>query len=796
MNATIFKSIRETDAPFYRTVDYVINRIREGKSKDLVKKIREEKNKDERNKLKKELPAICFSGEFTRREDNAIIRHSGFICLDFDGFEKKAEMLSKKEELMKDKYTYSVFISPSGDGLKLLVKIPADETNHKSYFKALERYYESEHFDRSCSNVSRVCYESYDPLVFHNPDSKLWERMDDEEGKTIDHPQDKYTIVVGDKNEVVRRLRLWWDRNYGMVVGERNRNVYILAAAFNDYGVPKELAHYVLQEFQCNDFPLSEIKTTVESAYKKEHNFNTKFFEDKEAIDSIKNKIRKGVPKKEIRSQLRESNVGDAAIEAVISRIEDDSAINEFWTKGDKGSVKIIHYQFKEFLEENGFYKYCPHGSTSYVFVKVENNLISNTTEEEIKDYVLNYLMRLDDMSIYNHFADKTRYFKEDFLSMLSTVDVYFIDDDKENSYIYYRNCAVRVTCDSVVPIDYLDLGGYVWKDQVIDRDFQICEHYDCDFKKFISNIAGSNKDRIRSVESTIGFLLHQYKNPGYCPAVIINDEVISENPEGGTGKGLFVSAVAKLKKSVSIDGKSFNFEKSFPYQTVSADTQVIVFDDVRKNFDFERLFSIITEGITREKKNKDAIRIPFAKSPKVVITTNYAIKGKGNSFERRKWELEFKQFYNKDFTPEHEFGHRLFDDWNEDEWCKFDNYMINCLKNYLCFGFVRSDFKNLKVRKFIAETDHNFWDWMSDPQNHLVRFDERLYKQALYDGFVTENPDYGLRGKTSISMNRFYKWLQAYGIFATGVEPEEGRDHMGRWIKYTKMEDIDLDEI
>jgi hypothetical protein len=61
-------------------------------------------------------------------------------------------------------------------------------------------------------------------------------------------------------------------------------------------------------------------------------------------------------------------------------------------------------------------------------------------------------------------------------------------------------------------------------------------------------------------------------------------------------------------------------------------------------------LFSAITEGITIEKKNKDAIRIPFSFSPKIVITTNYAIKGRGNSFLRRKVELELTSFYNKDF--------------------------------------------------------------------------------------------------------------------------------------------------
>ncbi len=85
-----------------------------------------------------------------------------------------------------------------------------------------------------------------------------------------------------------------------------------------------------------------------------------------------------------------------------------------------------------------------------------------------------------------------------------------------------------------------------------------------------------------------------------------------------------------KVKRVADINGKSFSFDKSFAYQTVSADTQILVFDDVQKNFKFENLFSIITEGITLEKKNKDAFKIPVSKSPKILITTNYTIGGVG----------------------------------------------------------------------------------------------------------------------------------------------------------------------
>ena len=579
--------------------------------------------------------------------------------------------------------------------------------------------------------------------------------------------------------------------------GQRNQNCYILAMALNDFGINKSLASYVLNQYATADFPLKEIQVTIDSAYKHTANFGTKYYEDEERVNQIKAKLRRGVSKKEIRLQLQDSQLDGDTIEAVLSKVEEENAKQTFWTKNDKGVIRIVHILFKQFLEDSGFYKYCPEGGKNYVFVKVTNNLIDHTSEKEIKDFVLNHLLELDDIMVYNYFADNTRFFKEEFLSMLSTIDIYFIEDTKDSAYLYYKNCAVQITKDEIIPIDYLDLGGYVWKDHVIDRNFSMCNVTKrCDYKQFIRNICGDDEGRILSMESTIGFLLHGYKNLSFCPAVILNDEVISDNPEGGTGKGLFMNALSRMKKVVTIDGKSFTFERSFAYQLVSADTQILVFDDVKKHFDFERLFSVVTEGLTLEKKNKDAIKIPFSKSPKIAITTNYAIKGSGNSFARRKWELELHQYYSKAYTPLDEFGKLMFGDWNDDDWCEFDNYMIGCLKSYLDTGLVKSKFVNLKIRQLSAETSHDFIEWCGlvdgQQRNTSLETGIRLYKNDLYHDFISEYPDYGPKAKMTISRTKFYKWLVSYAIYKEGVIPEEGRDLQGRWIIIHKKKEVE----
>ena len=789
MEITIFKDIKDTAQPFYRDVNTILERIQEGSSQDIVRSIRGEKDKEVRNKLKQSLPAICFSGKFTKRNDASLVEHSGIMCLDFDGYESDKLLLEQKELLTKDKYTYSVFISPSGLGLKVLVKIPAEEDNHKNFFSSLEKHYNSEYFDKTCKNLSRVCYESYDPLIFINEQSSVFNTITEHEYQEVIKHKGVQTIPVTDENKIVEILTKWWERKYGLVSGERNQNVYILASAFNDFGVNKTLAEYIMGNFSSEDFSINEVKRTINSAYSQTQNFGTKYYEDEEKVNKVKQQLRRGVAKLDIKQSMQgETNVPDSVVGSVIERLQEEQSEQKFWSKSDKGVIKIIHISFKKFLEENGFYKFSPEGSKNYVFVKVTNNLIDHTSEKEIKDFVLEYLLDVEDISVYNYFAENVKYFREEFLTLLGSINVYFIADTKDNAYLYYNNCAVKVTKKDIIPIDYLDLGGYVWRDHVIDRVFDICDVNDCDYETFVANISGNTEKRIRSMHSTIGYMLHGWKNLSYSPAVILNDELISENPEGGTGKGLFMNGLGKMKKLVVIDGKSFNFEKSFAYQLVSADTQILCFDDVKKHFDFERLFSVVTEGLTLEKKNKDAIKIPFSRSPKIAITTNYAIKGAGSSFERRKWELELSQYYTKEYTPLVEFGKLMFGEWDDNEWCQFDNFMVRCLQLYLDKGLLKSDFVNLATRKFSAQTCHEFIEWcgvIGNQDNIKLVAGNRIYKNDLYLDFIDENPDFAPKSKMTISRNKFNKWLQSYSQFKFRINPLEGRDMIGRWIQF-----------
>lgn len=110
-----------------------------------------------------------FSGEFSERSDDALFEHSGFIVLDFDHINVE----SSKKLLSTDTYVYACWVSPSGDGLKALVRITNPE-RHRDHFRALRTYFHKQYdleVDESGINESRACFESYDPDLMINEDS-------------------------------------------------------------------------------------------------------------------------------------------------------------------------------------------------------------------------------------------------------------------------------------------------------------------------------------------------------------------------------------------------------------------------------------------------------------------------------------------------------------------------------------------------------------------------------------------------------------------------------------------------
>lgn len=775
---SVFKQLLNSkDIPYNISIEKVVERIKTGKSKDIVNSIRSEKDKSISSKIKSTLPCIMFAGTFSQRNGNGLTEHSGLMCVDFDKYENDEVMNNHKKLLLNNPHFLLLFVSPSGNGFKGVVKIPeSTKETHPKYFAEFQKKFDFDNWDKSCSNVDRVCFESYDPDIYVNYDALVFEPELIDKGFEVS--QRVPLIPITDEDKIIEKIIAFnWGKDF--IEGEKNNYVFDLAGAFCEYGISQGTAEsYLYNNIIAGSCSDEQAKlNTIKSAYRK-RNFDSKYFEDYSKIDKIKVDLKKG--KEEI---IKKYKISEDVFEELKENIEHE----DFWfisyDKNGNEKVTIDPLKYKFFLERNGFKKHYPNGSQKPTWVFIQSNKVKITSVELIKDFVLDYLLNKKEFEVWNYCAKYQNLFSENFLLMLDSIDLTMLNDTREKSFIAYNNGVLEVTKKEIKLIDYIDIDFYIWQENIIDRDFVFTKSNDNDYKKFIYNI--SNKEPL-PIECTIGYLISTYKNRSNNKAIILNDEVISDNPEGGTGKGVFVQGISQIRKSSIIDGKMFDGKKSFAYQTVSLDTKILVFDDVVKNFNFEEKFSLVTEGLTLERKNKDAIKLNVHDSPKVIISTNYAIRGEGNSHDRRRYELEIAQYYGKNLTPEDEFGRQLFDDWNVSDFNNFDNYIIYCLQLFLNNGLVVQNAKNIKMRKFIAETSMEFYEFIKERDN--VPFNTMNDKKIYFDKFCEEYPDF----RKFLTRKRFNIWVQKYANFLN-LNYSSGNTNGLQWFKLETNEDVEL---
>ena len=447
-------------------------------------------------------------------------------------------------------------------------------------------------------------------------------------------------------------------------------------------------------------------------------------------------------------------NAAKEALKKKFKMVDDD-----FWSTTQNGAYNLNNFKFKTFLDNNDFFKHSPEKNGTFQMIKKEGIFLNEVFEKDIKDFVLDYITDNDKPEgVYNLMSGNLKFFKREFLGILTSKNVSLLKDDKDSAYLFYTNCIVKVTKDKKEILSYADMDLSIWRDQVINRDFKKIDHHKSEFRTFIWNIAGKDKNKYKAFQTVIGYLLHSYKDRSNNKAIIFNDEAISDVPNGRSGKGLFWNAMGHLKKVQSLDGKTFDFQNKFPYQNVSTDCQILVFDDVKKKFNFENLFSVITEGITIEYKGKDSIKLDVTSSPKIIITTNYTISGNSASFNARKYEVEMANTFNDKFTPVDLFGHELFNDWDEDQWASFDNYCQECIQIYLNVGLIEMPTINLNFRKILDDISSEMYYFFEDLKEDTYY----SVKEQMYDSFCNAFPDkknYITQNSITINFKKFCEY-------------------------------------
>jgi hypothetical protein len=709
MRISLFNNITSTTPKIASTdVFKVLDSIKDGTYRNQIAKLRVENDKETRSKLKANLNYVTFAGTFSTRSNANLKQHSGLACLDFDNV---GDLDGLIKHVNGDEFTFSSFISPSGTGLKVLIKIPLVDNNddYQDYYIELIKHY-SMYFelDNSTKDIARACFLSYDEDLYLNVNSRTFT---DKYNKPLPVKKEIINIPILDKDEIAERLDKWFKKRFVGV--NRNNNLHAYARQMNCFGVDKATCEQYLFRYEMPGFKNKEIQQLINSAYNYTNEFGTLSFEDAQKVKDIKNLVFAGQTIDKIKDKVKD--VEDHLLKQEIEKHSQNLRNDEFWFYTENDAIRLATFRFLNYLESNNISKYYPDSeSDTYLFIKKEDNFVADFGESKIKDFTLTDLRDRGQIDAFELMANNSNNFSSKYLSMIKTTDVKINKDTKDASFIYYQNFAVKTTKDGSNIMDYKEIDDLIWKNQVIDRDITLSDKSGGEFKTFIWRLSGEDKERYYTLKSVIGYLMHSYQNESKPKAIIFNDEMISEDiPNGGSGKGLIHKAIGHIKNIVIEDGKKFDPKGQFAYQKVNKDTQIFLMDDVPKHFSFESLFSIVTEGMTVEKKGKDAFQIPFKESPKISITTNYTVQGDGASHYRRVFEVEIANHFNNNYTPEDEFHHQFFSEWSKEEWAEFDNFMIRCVQFFLKNGLVESNKVNLELRKLRNSLGNEFIEFM-----------------------------------------------------------------------------------
>ncbi|GAB5565166.1 MAG: hypothetical protein Wins2KO_22290 [Winogradskyella sp.] len=483
----------------------------------------------------------------------------------------------------------------------------------------------------------------------------------------------------------------------------------------------------------------------------------------------------------------------------------------KIYNKDGSITVKIPTLAFMYFLNEIGFFQTFVNGY--FQIVRLENNIIS--TVEDYSDIIEVATKWLDGIAdgdmIEDIYVDQvksawinktTQLFSNTNLRFLKRLIVNECKDTVDSSFFFFKNKAIKVTKKTMEEIEYQNLPGHVFTEEIIDRNINLKKitklFKNTPYASFIHKISNKVPHRTKSFMTAAGYLMHRHKNPATAKAVILYDEPINELNQafGGSGKTQYGVSISHMRPLYEISGKDFTSSYAFKWQGVTRLTRVVMLNDIQPNLKFDDLYNVLSDDMPINIKFKPEFIIKFKDSPKFLLASNHIIRApEGHSTERRKYEIELSTYYGKERTIESDFNHLFFYDWDEEQWNKFFIYMMQCVQYYLNFGLIEPPTINLNERRLIIEVGIELIEFLDEkfaekPKHHK----KELFKEFVTGGYVN-NRRKPTQRSFILRLNKYLKYK--------GVDYRETPSNTKAYVEiireddpihFITIEDIDTD--
>ncbi|UJS17863.1 MAG: PriCT-2 domain-containing protein [Candidatus Jettenia sp.] len=772
-------------------LDAVMDGIKSGKWRNQVEQVRNEADTKKRNALKQRLPAFTPSGVFSERKSSGLQSHSGRLAIDFDlqdNPELETSLEAVRENLQKDKYSECVSSSVSGQGLFVIVKIDGDQ--HAESFEFLQAYYQENYelcIDKSCKDVSRLRFVSYDPKLHYNENAETVIVPDAEDfGESTQEDLKAYPSGQSNNKSIMEAII-----KSGKMIGDDGhpdwtKVGFVLAHEFGEAG--RSYFHALSQ--RSSKYDEAECDRKYDNCLRTNRGdvtFATIIYMAKAA----------GIELPQTRRQEKFEGAGKTK-----KKNKEIVGFGDFWVALENGDVELCTVKlFQEFLPSMGFKRYRVNPEdTAYMYVRISDSIVDQIQPVQMKDFILAYLNeeigregcknRKEILKkVLRKVQSSSAYlFSEWQINSLPYITIDFLRDTFDTCYLFFNNGFVEIKKDSEILHPYTklqEMKKFIWRKSIKSHAFKVIETPSV-FADFVVNTSsyvlteeeraaetakgeqhtpnGERWMRMSDFESKItalGYMLHGYKNVSNCLVVIGCDAQISEKgaSEGGTGKSIFlVQALSQIKNLLQMDGQGVDLSDRFCFQQVTPDTEVIAFDDASWKFNFRALFQRSTGNFSVERKNARKFEIPFAVSPKMTITSNHTLKGEGHSFTRRQHIIEFSDYYKLQ-TPKEVHGKVFFTAWDKEEWNAFFCFVIYCIQKYLGEGVITPKIRNYETRKLLDSTPDGFSEWAES----AIALNTEHKFEDLFSSYKDTTGDTETKSSTFTSYVK--KWVNHNGL-------------------------------
>lgn len=306
------------------------------------------------------------------------------------------------------------------------------------------------------------------------------------------------------------------------------------------------------------------------------------------------------------------------------------------------------------------------------------------------------------------------------------------LQDTHDTCYKCFSNVVLKITKHGVEKLEWSQINKLVLDEKVIDYDYKEAEEKGL-FIDFI-NKAILDHSQLRN---KVGWYVHDYNdsiNPYHLSLI---ETAINPKLGGGSGKDLFAQLLGHYATTMyMVDGKTLKIDNTL-FQGWQ-DQRVFIISDAKERFDFEKLNSVTSTTATIKRLYKNIVSLSIKYLPKIILTSNHSFELTDGGVDRRLRYIEFTEFFTKAggvFTyyngirfprPEME------DDWTEDDWDGFYNYVVNCIIAYFkdpilknvaltetgwkkqfainhganTFDFIEENIENFKLRHTISQAD------------------------------------------------------------------------------------------